>query len=759
MKKFFDKVPLFFCFLIAAAFSVKNLREPDLWWQIRTGDWILEHKQIPTTDVFSYTYAGTTWINIKWGFEVVAALITKAAGPECVLLLQALVSCLIVFFLIKLSRAINLSKAVTTIESPWAVVLSLLLTLIAIEYRINGRPEMISHLFTVVFLFMLLRHRQQTSNKILWLIPLQLVWANFHEAFGIGIVVTAIFFVGSWLEYWLAKRNVLTLKTELPKTISIVLIATIAVVAINPVGFKLLARPFNILGQVYENKFTTELAGFSSPEYWQWNVYWAIGLLVIGLLGTLVCFRTLKTKQNRFKLFTERIGISYLLTLIAFFYLAATAYRNIVFLLLVFFPLLVFGINSLANKIPSVQKLYKPILTGFCVLEIALYALIVSDKYYQFTKSHDHFGLEVVSTINPIGAAEFVKENHLEGKCFSDYLTSSYLLWRLQPGFKTFIDLRDLDIFPASFFSTFAEAVTYPDSFDQLDSVNHFDYVVLYRPQFAGLHEHLFNQSRFKLAFVDAVAAVYVKKNSAADSSTVVNFTRSNGTSHHLANAVNYLLNPMFGYTSHIKPDYDLIAAEYYIHVNKLDEAEKLAIKASANNIDNAKGCEMLGEVYYNKALKSGVKEVKDNNLELAKKMYVQSANLNSNFSPAYIGMGAVLFQQQNMLGALDNFEKAIALDRSNLNAYLFAAGCCNYFINQNSAESNTYAEKAISFYSKADKLNPDNPQIALNQGFLYFRLNDCNNCAKYLKNIVDFPGLSAQQRQQVKECINRCGK
>jgi hypothetical protein len=68
---------------------MKQLREPDLWWQIRTGEWIIANGEVPTQDVFSLLISGTSWINIKWGFEVMAAAVAGAFGAESVLLLQA----------------------------------------------------------------------------------------------------------------------------------------------------------------------------------------------------------------------------------------------------------------------------------------------------------------------------------------------------------------------------------------------------------------------------------------------------------------------------------------------------------------------------------------------------------------------------------------------------------------------------------------------------------------------------------------------
>jgi len=751
LKKLAGKLPLVLIFLVAIAFSIKSMREPDLWWQIRTGEWILEHHQIPKQDVFSYTYEGTKWTNVKWGSEVLFALISKAAAPECVFLLQAVVSCLTLLLLLKIAQ-------LKIVRTQLTIPVALIFSLVATEYRIIGRPEMFSHLFTVLFLFFLLKEKKEPSNQIYWLIPLQIVWANLHEAFGIGIVLTTIFVAGDWLEYFLVKRSLFSGKAAFPKKISTLLPVQIVSVIINPNGVELLTRPLNILGQVYENKYTTELFDFKQPEYWQWNVYWTIGLLVIGGAGALVYFKAQKARLNRFKLFVEQFGISYLLTIVAFVYLAATAYRNIIFLVLVFFPLFVFGMDALLSKISLLQKLTKQANAAFCVLLFLLYCLVVSNKYYELTNSRDRFGLEVLSTHNPTGAAEFIKQNNIRGKCFSDYLTSSHLLWKLQPEFKSFIDLRDLDIFPTSFFNRFAAAVTFPEEFDKLDSVQHFNYAVLFRPQYLSLHEHLYNSNKFKLVFADAVACVFVRKTSTVDSSITSFFPVKPVRHSSFGFIINKILNPFYALFNYATVDNDLQAAAYFSTVGKFDLAEAFAKKSAQNNIENYKGAEILGEVYYKRALFATNPEEKNKWLNAAGNAYVQSLTENDSYAQTHLGIGAVYFLQKNIPVALQSFERAIELDENNLSACNFAAECCKHFINQNQ-DVETYVKKAITFYRKADKLNPDNPTIILNLGFLYFRSGDCSNTKKYLSKVADFSGLSEEQRISAKDCLLKCGQ
>ena len=52
----------FLLFVTATVLCLRLVHEPDLWWQLRTGEYILENKTVPDVDVFSYTYEGKPWL-------------------------------------------------------------------------------------------------------------------------------------------------------------------------------------------------------------------------------------------------------------------------------------------------------------------------------------------------------------------------------------------------------------------------------------------------------------------------------------------------------------------------------------------------------------------------------------------------------------------------------------------------------------------------------------------------------------------------
>ena len=68
--------------LIPAALgsSATIFNDGDVSWHIATGEWILDHRAIPHTDPFSFTWAGKPWVPIEWLAEVLYAGAYRIAG-------------------------------------------------------------------------------------------------------------------------------------------------------------------------------------------------------------------------------------------------------------------------------------------------------------------------------------------------------------------------------------------------------------------------------------------------------------------------------------------------------------------------------------------------------------------------------------------------------------------------------------------------------------------------------------------------------
>src|SRR5580692_6434327 len=65
------------------------LNDGDTLWQIRAGEWILDHHAIPATDPFSFTAGDRPWFSHEWLAETLLALAFRAGGMQGVMVLVA----------------------------------------------------------------------------------------------------------------------------------------------------------------------------------------------------------------------------------------------------------------------------------------------------------------------------------------------------------------------------------------------------------------------------------------------------------------------------------------------------------------------------------------------------------------------------------------------------------------------------------------------------------------------------------------------
>jgi tetratricopeptide (TPR) repeat protein len=745
--------PIVLCYLVVIVFSIKNFKEPDLWWQIRTGEYIIEHKAVPTQDVFSFTYEGTPWINIKWGFELIAAGISNTIGFEYVFLMQAVFSCLILFFLLKTARLLLKKHGLNNDVSETLLPFLVLLFLIGISYRIIGRPEMISHLFTAIFVFVLLRYQQAQTKLIFILIPLQLIWTNTHEAFATGLVVLAIFTTGAWVDYFLIKNEGGIKKAT---TISLVTVCSFLIILINPNGIEIIKSPLSIFKQVYANKYTTELLGIDSYFYWKKEAYIAIVMLSVIMLGILF---NLSRKKPFIEQIVQQYGAATIALLIIFTYLATTAYRNIIFIEIIAFPLFAVFFCQLLGKYKHKKWInstvhvmpYLALLAG-----VLLYAGIVSNKYYELAGANDRFGLEILTTNNPEGAAAYIEQHHLaDKKGFCDYAVSAYLLKRLEPSYKSFIDMRDLDIFPVSFFNQFAEATVYPETFNKLDSQYHFDYAVLYRNQFSTLHQYLYNSPTYSLVFADAVACIY-QKQSIKYNTTVFSSCKPLPQSIS-ARILNKVFNSFYHTYDYASIDRNVVAANYYTMVGNTLLAKQYANTSTAKNKSSV--YELLANMYISEINKDTTQASQAMRVDSAMYYAKKSLKEDPNNSSAYFDLGILSYRNRYFKEAIKHFEKAISLGNNESELFIYTAESYKALANQSGSSQNKFIESAIDNYLQGERISPGNPITIANLGFLYFRIEDCDHAIYYLDQVKDYPGLSETSRQDAKDCLKKCNQ
>ncbi len=154
------------------------LNDGDTGWHIRTGDWILQHRQVPHTDLFSFTKPNQTWFAWEWGWDVLFSIVHRAWGLSGVVLINAAILGLVAVLLYRLVRRRTTND-----------VLAFGITAIALfssSIHWLARPHLLSWVFILAFLHLIDR-AEKGDQKILWIAPLlTLAWVNIHGSFFLG---------------------------------------------------------------------------------------------------------------------------------------------------------------------------------------------------------------------------------------------------------------------------------------------------------------------------------------------------------------------------------------------------------------------------------------------------------------------------------------------------------------------------------------------------------------------------------------------
>jgi len=154
----------------------------DVSWHIATGEWILDHRVIPHTDPFSFTWFGKPWVPIEWLAEVIYAGAYRLAGYAGV---AALVT----------AALMALHAVVYGNASRW--VRGALLPIVAMDFvlmpMLLARPHLLTWPLLAFWTWLMLRAREQDRAPPLIAAALMIPWANLHGSFVFGLAIAAAF--------------------------------------------------------------------------------------------------------------------------------------------------------------------------------------------------------------------------------------------------------------------------------------------------------------------------------------------------------------------------------------------------------------------------------------------------------------------------------------------------------------------------------------------------------------------------------------
>jgi len=398
--------------LIGKVFYVcrDRIADPDLWWHLRNAQFFFTNHKFPDVDTFSFTAAGSLWINHEWLSEIFYYAAFNALGLRGVFLLCTFVLALLMaaIFLLSFNEA----------KDPFAAAIAAFSGSVLAAVGFGPRTQSFGWLCLVGVYAIMLRFRS-TRRGSLWLIPvLFAIWINCHGSWLIGLAIYAIF-VGAGL----IKRDIGRLAAAPWSAIDLTRliaagIASVAALFVNPFGYRLVLYPFDMI-------FRQKLNVGHVEEWASVNFNDPSGTLVAVALAAVFAIAIIGRKQWRID---DALLTAFVL------YCGLSHMRFLLLAGIVLPPIVSPHLGKISSYDPRrerrfINSILLALVAGACILGFPSVKKLNGEQSQYF----------------PIRAIDFLRANPQGGNMLNVYDWGGYLEWNL-PQSPTFIDSRT-DIF------------------------------------------------------------------------------------------------------------------------------------------------------------------------------------------------------------------------------------------------------------------------------------------------------------------------
>lgn len=462
-------------YLLPAFQALLPVEDPDLWWHLRTGQWIIEHGQVPLQDPFSVYGAGKPWIAYSWLFEILVYGLLRAFGLVGIVWFTVIMSLFI---------ALALHCLVRRAKLPFLIELILLaLALSAMKPIYSPRSWLFSILFFAIVLNVAFRVRSGSRPVLLAVLPpIFVLWANLHIQFSYGLAVLGLFTVESLA----ARTYPCDLVGGNSDTIPLgpmiaTVIGCVLATLVNPYHYRLMLVFLEIAAQTEVFQYVQEL----QPLFFRSPADWFILALALGTAYSLGWQKNMRLLP---------IGMFLMAVLLSF------RARRDSWVVVITATALIGDPRAWSTLGESFTITKARVIF---VVAAVIVALGVMSRYREIDGPHLQKSVE---RRFPVGAVAFVKQNRFPGPLYNNFDWGGYLIWSL-PELPVSIDGRGNVHGDLRIIRSIRTWAGYP-GWDLDPELANARLVIaeLGRP----LTSHLRHDARFKLVYEDDTAAVFV---------------------------------------------------------------------------------------------------------------------------------------------------------------------------------------------------------------------------------------------------------
>jgi hypothetical protein len=482
-------LPAVLMLAVYAALAVVAPTDFDYWWHLSTGRWIAAYG-VPQVDPFSYTAGSRAWLDHEWLTQWLMQALEARHGYRGPVALFAAIQALTGLVLLALLRQRGIGTA--------ASLVGLVLFMLLAAPTWGVRPQIVTALLLGLELWLLERYRQHPESPLpLLVLPvLLMLWANVHGSFIAGLGVIGLHVIGALADSRLHGRPRLGEATRL---LACAVVATLATLA-NPYGMALWLLPLDYVSAT-GSEVLQSIDEWRSPDFHGAHA-WLIPLLLVPLLLTGLR-RPLQTAAA-----TRATGIidpTDALLVLTFLALALRARYHAPLYGMAVLPVALAAIPPWpaagSATLGSIEARLHLLLAP--LLSVALLTVAVRLPVSQW---RDHPAVDGRLPY-PARAVDWLKAQPGEPRLFNDLGWGGYLLHRLGPAHKVFIDGR-LDLYRGPVFDDYAAITDLLPGWRQRLEAYRIDTVLIRAG--TALDEALAHDPMWRSRHRDALAVVYV---------------------------------------------------------------------------------------------------------------------------------------------------------------------------------------------------------------------------------------------------------
>ena len=385
-----------------------NTIDNDFFARLIVGKTYFQTGSLLNWDFLSYTPTHR-FIDHEWGSSLVFYFLQSNFGDEGLLIFKAIIYFATFFLLIKVIFLHNKNAKMHFL--PFLFIINAIPAILFATVRCQS----FTFFFFALWLYVLEKVRLENNTQLLWILPAtMLIWGNMHGGCVAGFGILLLYIIGEYLN----KKPV--------KKYFIALIASVAVLFINPYGFEYLRFLFDDLK--LKRELITEWQPTFSPLGLKYHFKYIIFLFIILILYLIFILKQRPDIRKTDKTKLLILAVTLLMSI-----------KSIRLQPFFIFSLIAFCYNDFYNifnkKLPESVDGIKEIILFFLITIFTLNAIYMTK-------------MNCVTWDYPVLEVEFLKSNNIKGNILCEFHDGSYTAYKLYPNNFIFMDGKYEEVYP-----------------------------------------------------------------------------------------------------------------------------------------------------------------------------------------------------------------------------------------------------------------------------------------------------------------------